>query len=77
MGLLDRLLHQALDTATRWRVALFVAMIALVLAALLWSRPVQCSACIGQFCGFSSQCPTSCFCAIPIGAATGACFGTR
>ena len=35
----------------------------------------NCSACIGQFCGSTMECPHGCFCAKEIGGATGRCLG--
>lgn len=59
------LLIFALATGTAW----------LVVAA---PKPACAQAgCVATFCGYSSECPGDCVCAIPMGDATGYCTGTR
>lgn len=51
-------------------VALGIAMIAILSA---FAPPTYCSACIGQFCGQSSECPSGCGCAKLPWETTGKC----
>ena len=56
-----------------------ILILALAFAGVLAlrSEPAVCSTCLPTFCGASSECPPGCFCAIPLGEATGHCSGTR
>lgn len=44
-----------------------------------WIAPdmAHCYDCVATFCGSSAECLDGCFCAIPMGEATGYCVGTR
>lgn len=43
--------------------------------SVFYASKATCSACIGQFCGSSAECPPGCFCAKEIAAPTGRCLG--
>lgn len=58
-------------------VLLAIAGVVLVVGAFGFARSAACYDCIPTFCGHSAECPGKCFCAIPMGSATGTCSGTR
>lgn len=56
-----------------------IAAAAAIAAIAVWAARPACAqgGCLPTFCGTSSECPPGCFCAIPLGSATGTCSGTR
>jgi len=50
-------------------IALVVGIVSVVVSK------ANCSACIGQFCGSTMECPHGCFCAKEMGQPTGRCLG--
>ncbi len=52
------------------------ALIVLTLVlAMAFPRSADCAWCVATFCGFDSECPPGCSCAIPWGEVTGHCSG--
>jgi len=59
-----------------WFGILFIWCAAFVAIGYLWAaQPANCAWCVPTFCGFSSDCPPNCHCAIPWGRVTGRCSG--
>ena len=59
------------------RSLLIAAASAIASASLFVGQPAECQHCVPTFCGFTSECPGDCVCAIPNDQATGTCVGTR
>jgi hypothetical protein len=55
-------------------VLITAAALLLGLGIIGTTQPASCNACIPIFCGPGS-CPTGCWCAVPMGKATGTCMG--
>ena len=64
----------------RMRIRRLLALLAMEGAGsvLAPAEPAWCvEGCLPTFCGYSSECPGGCVCAIPLGRATGYCARTR